>query len=476
MVESTLMTKGFLTHRQPMVRLGDLRLEERLKLIASCIQETPHASFPTIFQSKAKLEGFYRFMNNERVLPADLLKSSYEESKNKIQHTKDLVLAIHDTTEFDFSHLSPIEGMGRASKKMGQGFFAHYCIAATVDREILGVLGLKTWTRLHEPVPKNKKVKKSSHDPNNEGARWFELMNEAQKLSSHSQLLHVADREGDDYATLSQLVDQGYRFVIRVKYDRNVKEDHFNKLFTCLNEAEVVCERQVDLSTRRITTQLPRAVKDYPARTKRTAQLGISAKKIALARSDCLGKDFPKKLILNFVRVFELNPPIGELPIEWKLVTSEPIQETADLEKIVDIYRSRWTIEEYFKAIKTGCAFEKRGLESYDALLRCLSILSPIACQIYNLKILARKYPEQSSNLLVTETQIKILSLKTPFTQLQLNQLGSCLLAIASLGGHLKHNGPPGWQVLFRGYEKLLQLEQGFLLAFQLHTGAPPYV
>jgi hypothetical protein len=39
------------------------------------------------------------------------------------------------------------------------------------------------------------------------------------------------------------------------------------------------------------------------------------------------------------------------------------------------------------------------------------------------------------------------------------------MLAIARLGGHLKRNGEPGWLVLGRGYLKLLDLAQGFLIA-----------
>lgn len=37
------------------------------------------------------------------------------------------------------------------------------------------------------------------------------------------------------------------------------------------------------------------------------------------------------------------------------------------------------------------------------------------------------------------------------------------LLAIAALGGHIKNNGPPGWQVLARGYHHLLLLEIGWI-------------
>ncbi len=36
------------------------------------------------------------------------------------------------------------------------------------------------------------------------------------------------------------------------------------------------------------------------------------------------------------------------------------------------------------------------------------------------------------------------------------------LAAIAELGGHVKNNGPPGWQVIGRGYDALLLLELGW--------------
>jgi len=34
-----------------------------------------------------------------------------------------------------------------------------------------------------------------------------------------------------------------------------------------------------------------------------------------------------------------------------------------------------------------------------------------------------------------------------------------------SLGGHLRRNGQPGWQILTRGYHELLVLEEGWLAA-----------
>ncbi len=52
---------------------------------------------------------------------------------------------------------------------------------------------------------------------------------------------------------------------------------------------------------------------------------------------------------------------------------------------------------------------------------------------------------------------------KRPMSDTPNNQ--EVFMALAALGGHLRSNGPPGWIVLGRAYEKLLVLEQGWVAA-----------
>ena len=40
-------------------------------------------------------------------------------------------------------------------------------------------------------------------------------------------------------------------------------------------------------------------------------------------------------------------------PVDWLLLTSEPIDTDEQILEVVDIYRARWLIEEYFSALKT---------------------------------------------------------------------------------------------------------------------------
>ena len=52
---------------------------------------------------------------------------------------------------------------------------------------------------------------------------------------------------------------------------------------------------------------------------------------------------------------FEKNPPAGEAPLEWRLITTEPIASREQVVQILEWYRTRWLIEEFFKCLKTGC-------------------------------------------------------------------------------------------------------------------------
>ena len=127
-------------------------------------------------------------------------------------------------------------------------------------------------------------------------------------------------------------------------------------------------------------------------------------------------------------------------------------------------YQSRWTIEEFFKALKTGCGYEKRQLESYAALSNALAIFSVIAWRLLLVRSVARAYPHATSRSVLSDTQLRLLKHRLKLTNLPATAKDA-LYAVARLGGHLKNNGDPGWQTLGRGFEKLLILEAGWRAA-----------
>jgi len=90
---------------------------------------------------------------------------------------------------------------------------------------------------------------------------------------------------------------------------------------------------------------------------------------------------------------------------------------------------------------------EGRQLESYQTLKIALALTLPIAWSmlLIRLKILIAHSVRYK---LPTEPTLKDVA-----------------YAIAGMGGHLKQNGPPGWQTLMRGFERLLTLEEGWLMS-----------
>ena len=169
------------------------------------------------------------------------------------------------------------------------------------------------------------------------------------------------------------------------------------------------------------------------------------------------------------MRVYEVGAPEGEEPIEWLLLTTENISTTSDVARIVDIYRARWTIEEFFKALKTGCAFERRQLASYATLKNALAILAPIAWKILVLRSLERNPDAACVSDVVNEDQVEVLREMSPRRVPAKPSVAAVIAAIAAIGGHLRSNGPPGWQVLWRGYQELLTLERAWRAARRWH-------
>ena len=444
-------------------KLGDSRLSSRLGLIADAWAAAPGEGLPKSQRSEAALEGAYRFLSNRRVTPQGILKPHIEETVKRAAKAP-VALAIHDTTECSFGG-DQRRGLGRVLGP-GRGFYAH--VALAVDEQSLqplGVLGLSTLVR-SEPPPTKAGRKSYAYQTRDEkeSNRWWETVASVQAVTAgRTKWIHVADREADCYRMLAQIVDGGDDFVIRATHDRALQGA--GHLKETARSAAAVLERDVTLSTR--TGWSPREgvpplrAKSNPLRRARIARLSIAATTVRLKRSWAVTAQFPAHLDVNVVRVYEETPPEGEPAVEWLLLTTLPIKTKKQLERIVDIYRARWLIEEFFKAVKTGCRYEELQLESYSTLTNALAIVSTVAWQALLLRQLSRTSDTPASAVL-TPVQLEVLRAVSPLRIPARPNAHDALLAIAALGGHIRNNGDPGWLVLYRGFRDLLMLQRGW--------------
>jgi hypothetical protein len=438
---------------------GDKRLTKRLLSLVERLGPDPSTSFPSAARTDAELEATYRFLGNESVTPAGILAPHITATVQRATKAG-VVLALHDTTEMSFS--TDREGFGPIDG--GRGFFAHFALAVRPDtREPLGVLGLHTYVRKEEGRGKHPERRPEDE---RESFRWQHLASDVGALFERDRVVHVMDSEADSFVLLEKLTDAKQRFVIRLKHNRAVVGgDGELRLDETLQGLEGCLEREVILAVR--APRLPKVPEKKgrrnPTRPSRMAKLEFTATSVELKRPEYLGKG--PGVRVNVVHVREPNPPAGCEPVDWKLVTTDAIESPQDIARIVDVYRARWVIEEFFKALKTGCAFEKRQLESMPVLLNALAVFTPIASELLRLRSLARATPEACASAAFRNTLLLVLQ-RHKDTRLRPDATTrEAMLAVARLGGHITNNGEPGWIVLGRGYERLLTFEEGMLLA-----------
>jgi hypothetical protein len=275
------------------------------------------------------------------------------------------------------------------------------------------------------------------------------------------------DSEADIFELLTELSGQGRRFIIRSGQNRSVGEEC---IADAVEQGTVFLSREVQLSRRTGQRRGPGMTgsKRNPARQGRTAELIVSSLRVSLRRPKTCNATYPAALAINVVRVFEANAPSGEEPVEWILLTSEPVDTAEQVAAVVDGYRRRWLIEEYFKAIKTGCSYEDRELESVRTLSNMLAIVAVIAWRLLRLRTLHRQDSQRPATEVVEPAllealagRLKDIGERKPFCQTP--TVADLMQGIARLGGHIASNGPPGWQVLWRGYQDLLTWGGGYI-------------
>lgn len=431
--------------------LGDERLSARLGSMGEALMARPGASLPQMMGDEAGLEGAYRFLNNDKVYAGAILAPHHAATADRVVAVGG-AYCISDTTELRFGGegregLGPLQGGGR-------GFLAHLGLAVARDgsRLPLGLLGLDVLVRPEEPK-RRRGTTKSRKAADRESLKWSRVAAAAEEVvGGRASLIHLMDREADIYALLAFFVERGSRFIVRVAQNRNIVDDEgTTKLFEALDAGVELGERQVPLSRR------THPVKPHPRRAERSARLTFASKTLELRRPSTAAKTLPASLLLNFVHVYEKHPPEGEAPIDWKLVTSEPIGTERDVDEVIDGYRTRWVIEEYNKAIKSGCRIERTQLESFSAILNLLATILPVAAQLLALRSLAASNGSALTTGAMTRMQLDAMRLMSATPLPRHPTAKQALLAVAALGGHLKNNGPPGWQVLHRGFQDLLR-------------------
>lgn len=447
--------------------LPDKRLAQRVRSFVECAWRHPSASLPDMLQSTAQLEGAYRLLNNRRVT-SGALHGPHQGRTVERARQAGCVVVVHDTTDIETPYADPCDvGYLHTGRT---GYRAHISLALTVEpnrpARPLGVVSVQADFQTKPPAPRGTKKKPPKrqvmvHSKDKAYLRWERgVQTSAEVLDGCNSVVHVADREADSYALFCKVIQLGHDFVFRIRNDRRARVDEGDVLqegWSLLSEIasgmQGTFECMVPLSKRGDKGIVARA-KTHPPREARCARLQFCAVPVELRRPHNLPAELPETLSLMMVRAWEPSPPDGEKPVEWLLLTTEGGQTPAEIKRVVDLYRSRWMIEEFFKALKTGCSLEERQFESKHALLNLLAMFLPIAVHLLWLRTCARDTPDLPATEVFTPLQLTVLRRRSHRKMPENPTVLQALWVLAGIGGHIANNGWPGWQVLGRAFVK----------------------
>jgi hypothetical protein len=285
-------------------------------------------------------------------------------------------------------------------------------------------------------------------------------------------LVHVFDRGGDSFEYLDDLDARGHGYLGRAKHNRHIRVGHGEQ------GSEQPVAEGVKLHDYLRTlppgaTSRTVTVRSHNGGPSRQAKVLLSwaAVRLVPPQQQC-GHSRRIELLAWAVRVWEPNPPAGVEGVEWFLLTNVPVHSEEDAWERVDWYCMRWIVEEYHKAQKTGCAIEDPQFDKVESLEPMIALLSVVAVSLLRLRDMSRdkERAEQPATTVVSEEEVEVLS-GWRYKQKRPLSVREYFLALARLGGHQNRRKdlPPGWLVLWRGWQALQLMVQGARAA-----GAPP--
>lgn len=472
------------------IDLGDVRCSRRLATSFACMLASPGQSIPQCTGSLAAARALYRLLDND-LLTDTLVFQTHQAGVLRRAHASgvEVLLAIQDTTTFNFHTHKSLKGLGSISannvKSTTSGLHVHSTLLTAADREqVYGLLGAKIYAR--DPHKRNAQVPGTrNREPLElkESIRWLEsytlaraaqqqlqqMQEPAPSSSSNSAsrpaagplIVSVGDREADIYELLAEAQayqNQNMALLVRSQHDRKLADQAETTLWKHL--AATPPQGTIEM-------KLPRS----HGQKSRTAVLGVRFMPVEIAVPDHKRKYLKKNTPVS-LNVIELREEGVKDGLCWRLVTTLPVADLAQAVRLCRWYARRWQIEVFHRIVKSGCRVEDRQLRTLSRLRPALALDMVVACCIMGLSDAARDTPDHPASTWLDPDEIGALTAyyqnetkaarpQKPGAKAGENTaaltIGQAVCWIGRLGGHLgrKGDGPPGAEVLWRGLAKL---------------------
>jgi Transposase DNA-binding len=451
--------------------LGDQRRTRSLVDVADRLARHPGGSLPLKFKDPLALRRCYDLMKCPQVTHARVLQPHVQRTLNRVQQCPGTVLILHDGTELDFTDNTALHPyLGQIGKGSRKGYLCLNSLAVLpgAQRTVLGLVSQLLHVRPHVPKDESRQQKRQRED--RESLLWLQAVDQVETATVLAQrrgllaepaagqrIVDVVDRGGDTFEFMDHEEQRDRKFVVRSQHNRTIH----------LSTADGVQPRRLHDYLRGLPSQGQRLIElsDRPERPARQALVQVAWATVQVqAPSKPRGQHRPDPLTLTALRVWEAEPPPGVEAVDWFLLSNLPVQTLEQAWEVVDYYCSRWLIEEFHKAQKTGCAIEEPQLTTPARIQPLVALLSVVATLLLDLRALSRdpQTAECPATDKVDAEYVEVLS-GWRYGERRPLSVRAFFLALARLGGHQNRRGdkPPGWLVLWRGWTALQLLVAG---------------
>jgi hypothetical protein len=387
------------------------------------------------------LKAAYRLIDNQKVTFDEIATPHWEATR---QQSPGTYLISCDTTEVDFGSTNEATGLGPLGKGYGRGFLLHSGLMIDPETEaVLGLAGQKI--RYRKPAPKNESVtRRLARD--RESLVWGELIDQIGPPAGGVRFIDLCDRGADNFEVYCKCLLNRHDWIVRAaRLNRVIRyQSQEMTLSDCLEKLPLAGTYKLSYRD--------------GERGWRTAQIEVRSGTMMMPaprqKSPWLRELGITLMSMNVVEVREVNAPKGVEPLRWVLLTSLPVSTFDQSWTVIEHYEKRPIVEEFHKALKTGCRVEERQYETSDRLEAITALLSVTAVRLLQLRSASRDTPERPASEVVPSRWITMLSC---LRGREITTVREFYRQLAGLGGHMlrKGDGKPGWITLWRGFEKL---------------------
>src|SRR5712691_411068 len=439
--------------------------EKRGAVLHEALVTRPCSGLRRRARTRAREIQFTRFLRNGSVTAAEMAAHAAEGTAGRAAGRD--VVVIQDTSELALGgRRAKANGYGPVGKGGAlRGLLLHAVLA--VDAGTGGVLGLvdaRVWNRKGGKVTDRRSRKTS----NKESQRWLDgTMRAGEVLAGAAHITGVSDRESDIYEHCARCPDNVH-LIVRACQNRKIETDDADQVNLLFSHVDGLPEQG------RFGVRIPAA----PGRKARTTELAVRFSRLVLRKPlHGAAADLPATIALTMVDVRETSTPQDGKPIHWRLLTTHAVTNLDEARRIVDLYRMRWTIEEFFHTLKTaGFDIEAADIGDPKVMIKFVAAVTVAAVTVMQLvkardgttdQVLADAFdPADQPILEALSAQLegKTALQKNPHPK---GSLAFAAWVIGRLGGWTGYYGKPGPLVMRRGLDDFQRIKYGTTLRLQ---------